>query len=42
MENVSMNSKVIELVQNAVDNVDDEHRQLQQAFSKGLKKAAKK
>ncbi len=42
MEGMSMNSKLLELITAAVETTDDEHRQLQEAFSKGLKKLGKK
>ena len=40
-QDISMNQKVLDLVREAVE-ADDEHRQLQQAFSKGMKRAAAK
>ena len=39
VENVSVNSKLLELVREAVESTDEENRQLSQALSKGLKKA---
>ena len=41
MEDKSMNSKIIELVGDAVENADDDRQQLAQAFAKATKKVAK-
>ena len=38
LEDISMNSKILQLVGASVEAVDAENRQLAQAFSKGLKK----
>ena len=38
VEDVSMNTKLLQLVQTAVEDADGEHRQLRQAFSKAAKK----
>ena len=38
VEDVSMNTKLLQLVQAAVEDAEDDHRQLRQAFSKAAKK----
>jgi hypothetical protein len=38
MEHISINSKIIELVNGAVETADNDHQQLAQAFAKVSKK----
>ncbi len=42
MENISLNSKILQLVGASVKAVDAENRELSKAFSKGLRKVSKK
>ena len=42
VENVSMNTKLLQLIHETVEAAEDEQKQIARAFSKGLKKAGKK